>query len=221
MTHRSEGRSYVYLPTRSRDQAGTSTLRTFIDRVFRGDPLLLFQRLLEDEELSPQDLSALKEMIDKKRRRGIAMRDRPPREDGLPASPTPRTIVARSHVRTRMGTGRRPARRCPGRRGLVGRLTHILDGPPSEPTTGRRWAFATACLTMMAAVGLAPVQVPEMNRSGRNRGESNSVSLIREECLGSRREADSRRTVWGDVRDTAGKPVVGESIRRRFRRSAL
>ena len=34
-THRSEGRSYVYLPTRSRDQAGTSTLRTLIDRVFR------------------------------------------------------------------------------------------------------------------------------------------------------------------------------------------
>ena len=70
LTHRSEGRSYVYLPTRSRDQAGTSTLRTFIDRVFRGDPLLLFQHLLEDEELSPQDLSALKQMIDKKRRKG-------------------------------------------------------------------------------------------------------------------------------------------------------
>ena len=37
LTHRPEGRSYVYLPTRSRDEAGTSTLRTFIDRVFRGD----------------------------------------------------------------------------------------------------------------------------------------------------------------------------------------
>ena len=37
-------------PMRSRDQAGTTTLRTFIDRVFRGDPLLLFQHLLDDEE---------------------------------------------------------------------------------------------------------------------------------------------------------------------------
>ena len=69
LTHRAEGRTYVYLPTRSRDQAGTTTLRTFMDRVFRGDPLLLFQHLLEDEELSEQDLSALKKMIDQKRRK--------------------------------------------------------------------------------------------------------------------------------------------------------
>jgi len=69
LTHRAEGRGYVYLPTRSRDEAGTSTLRTFIDRVFRGDPLLLFQHLLEDEDLSAQDLSALKKMIDRKRRK--------------------------------------------------------------------------------------------------------------------------------------------------------
>ena len=54
LTHRAEGRGYVYFPTRSRDEAGTSTLRTFIDRVFRGDPLLLFQHLLDDEELSAQ-----------------------------------------------------------------------------------------------------------------------------------------------------------------------
>jgi BlaI family penicillinase repressor len=69
LTHRSEGRSYVYVPTRSRDEAGTSTLRTFIDRVFRGDTLLMFQHLLEDEELSEQDLSALRQMIDRKRRK--------------------------------------------------------------------------------------------------------------------------------------------------------
>jgi predicted transcriptional regulator len=69
LTHRAEGRGYVYLPTRSRDEAGTSTLRTFIDRVFRGDPLLLFQHLLEDEELTSDDLSALKKMIEQKRRK--------------------------------------------------------------------------------------------------------------------------------------------------------
>jgi predicted transcriptional regulator len=69
LTHRPEGRSYVYRATRSRDEAGTSTLRTFIDRVFRGDPLLLFQHLLDDEKLSAQDLSALRKMIDQKRRK--------------------------------------------------------------------------------------------------------------------------------------------------------
>ena len=69
LTHRAEGRTYVYRPTRSRNEAGSSTLRTFIDRVFRGDRLLLFQHLLEDKELSAEDLSALKKMIDQKRRK--------------------------------------------------------------------------------------------------------------------------------------------------------
>jgi predicted transcriptional regulator len=69
LTHRAQGRSYVYRPTRSRDEAGTTTLRTFINRVFRGDPLLLFQHLLDDEKLSAEELAALKKMIDQKRRR--------------------------------------------------------------------------------------------------------------------------------------------------------
>ena len=69
LSHRAEGRSYVYLPTKSRDEAGASTLRTFIDRAFRGDPLLLVQRLLDDKALSEQDLSEIKRMIDQKRRK--------------------------------------------------------------------------------------------------------------------------------------------------------
>ena len=72
LKHRSEGRAYVYLPTRSRDEAGANTLRTFIDRVFRGDPLLMFQHLLDDEELSPEELAELRKMIDRKRKPGRA-----------------------------------------------------------------------------------------------------------------------------------------------------
>jgi BlaI family penicillinase repressor len=70
LKHRSEGRTYVYLPTRSRDEAGANTLRTFIDRVFRGDPLLMFQHLLDDEELSAEELGELRKMIDRKRKSG-------------------------------------------------------------------------------------------------------------------------------------------------------
>ena len=69
LSHRAEGRSYVYLPTRSRDEAGSSTLRRFIDRAFRGDPLLMFRRLLEDDELSAADLAEIKRLIDQKRRK--------------------------------------------------------------------------------------------------------------------------------------------------------
>ncbi len=72
LKHRSEGRAYVYLPTRSRDEAGANTLRTFIDRVFRGDPLLMFQHLLDDEDLSPEELAELRKMIDRKRKPGRA-----------------------------------------------------------------------------------------------------------------------------------------------------
>ncbi len=70
LKHRSEGRTYVYLPTRSRDEAGANTLRTFIDRVFRGDPLLMFQHLMDDEDLSAEELGELRKMIDRKRKSG-------------------------------------------------------------------------------------------------------------------------------------------------------
>ena len=49
LTHRALGRSYMYVPIRSRQEAGASSLRSFIDGVFRGDRLLLFQQLLADE----------------------------------------------------------------------------------------------------------------------------------------------------------------------------
>ena len=68
VAHRAEGRSYLYRPVRSREEAGATSLRTFVERVFRGDPLLLFQHLLEDEDLSDEDLRALKTMIDRRRK---------------------------------------------------------------------------------------------------------------------------------------------------------
>jgi predicted transcriptional regulator len=68
LKHREEGRTYVYLPTRSRQEEGRNSLRKFVDRVFGGDPLLLFQHLLEDRELSAEDLAVLKKMIDQRRK---------------------------------------------------------------------------------------------------------------------------------------------------------
>ena len=68
LTHRAEGRSYIYLPVRSREEAGATSLRTFIERVFSGDRLLMFQHLLEDEDLSDEDLKAMRTMIDRRRK---------------------------------------------------------------------------------------------------------------------------------------------------------
>jgi len=68
LTHRAEGRTYIYLPLRSRQEAGATSLRTFIERVFSGDRLLMFQHLLADEDLSDDDLKSLKTMIDRRRK---------------------------------------------------------------------------------------------------------------------------------------------------------
>jgi predicted transcriptional regulator len=68
LRHREEGRTYVYQPTRSRAEAGKSSLRRFTEHVFGGDPLLLFQHLLEDQDLSAEDLAALRKMIDQRRK---------------------------------------------------------------------------------------------------------------------------------------------------------
>jgi predicted transcriptional regulator len=68
LAHREEGRAYVYRPTRSRDEAGRSSLRQFINRVCAGDPIAAFQHLLDDQELNADDLAALRKMIDKRRK---------------------------------------------------------------------------------------------------------------------------------------------------------
>jgi predicted transcriptional regulator len=68
LTHREEGRAYVYRATRSREEEGKNTLRKLIARVFGGKPLVLFQHLLEDDELTAKDLAALRKMIDQRRK---------------------------------------------------------------------------------------------------------------------------------------------------------
>ncbi len=66
--HRPEGRAYVYAAARSREQAGASSLWKFIDGVFRGDPMLLFERLFDGDRLDDGDLAVLREMIERKRK---------------------------------------------------------------------------------------------------------------------------------------------------------
>ncbi len=68
LKHREEGRTYVYQAKRTREQEGTYSLRQFTKQVFSGDPLLLFQHLLHDENLSDDDLATLRKMIDRRRK---------------------------------------------------------------------------------------------------------------------------------------------------------
>ena len=66
--HRPEGRAYVYSPLRSREQEGSSALWRFIDGVFRGDPMLMFQHLMDGNRLDDEALGELRRMIDARRK---------------------------------------------------------------------------------------------------------------------------------------------------------
>lgn len=66
--HRAEGRAYVYMPTRTRSEEGTSAVWKFVDGVFQGDPTLMFQHLIDDDRIDAGDLDALRRLIDERRR---------------------------------------------------------------------------------------------------------------------------------------------------------
>ncbi|MHC4240169.1 MAG: BlaI/MecI/CopY family transcriptional regulator [Planctomycetota bacterium] len=68
LRHRNEGKSYVYLPTRTREEAGARSAHKFIERIFDGDAVLMFQHLIRESKLSDNELTELRKMIDKKRK---------------------------------------------------------------------------------------------------------------------------------------------------------
>jgi len=66
LEHRAEGRSYVYTPTRTRDEAGAGSVRRFLQRVFAGDAVALFQHLIRESDLNADELAELKRAIEDK-----------------------------------------------------------------------------------------------------------------------------------------------------------
>jgi len=68
LAHRAEGKSYVYRPTRTRDEAGAGSVRRFLQRVFAGDAVALFQHLIRESHLSVEELADLKRAIEEKER---------------------------------------------------------------------------------------------------------------------------------------------------------
>jgi predicted transcriptional regulator len=64
VSHRKDGRAFIFLPKVARADASRSALHTLVDRFFDGSPRLLLLNLLEDEQLSPEALQRLKERIE-------------------------------------------------------------------------------------------------------------------------------------------------------------
>ncbi|MBN2316333.1 MAG: BlaI/MecI/CopY family transcriptional regulator [Sedimentisphaerales bacterium] len=67
LKHRVEGKKHVYLPTRTRAQAGAGSVKKFVQRMFDGNALMLFRQLVEEGELSDGELEELQQLINKKR----------------------------------------------------------------------------------------------------------------------------------------------------------
>jgi BlaI family transcriptional regulator, penicillinase repressor len=67
LRHRSDGKTYIYTPTRTREEAGEKSLQKFMDRMFDGNTLLMFQHLIRQNDLSDAELTELRKLIDEKR----------------------------------------------------------------------------------------------------------------------------------------------------------
>ena len=64
VSHRKDGRAFVFLPRIDRADASRNALHTLVNRFFEGSPRLLMLNLLEDADLSPDVLQQLKERIE-------------------------------------------------------------------------------------------------------------------------------------------------------------
>ena len=70
LKHTAEGKAHVYYPVMTLQKEGGRSLKQLMQRVFQGNPMMLFQQLLEDTNISEDELIELKKLIDKKRREG-------------------------------------------------------------------------------------------------------------------------------------------------------
>ncbi len=68
LRHRAEGKTYIYLPARTRAQGSFDSLHKFINHVFGGSPMAVFQNLLSHEKLTDEELVTLRKMIDQRRK---------------------------------------------------------------------------------------------------------------------------------------------------------
>ncbi len=68
LRHKTQGKSYIYMPARTREEVGASSLRRLLKRAFDGDAFLMFQHLIKDSNLKDEQLQTLKKMIDEKRK---------------------------------------------------------------------------------------------------------------------------------------------------------
>ncbi len=64
VTHRLDGRRYIYLPTASEDEVRRTMVDEITERLFEGSAVALVSHLLEQYEVKPKELEELRALID-------------------------------------------------------------------------------------------------------------------------------------------------------------
>jgi predicted transcriptional regulator len=68
LTHREEGRAYIYRATKSPEEARRRTLGHLITRMFEGSPSSLVLHLVETGDLTEDDLKAIRQTVRQKQK---------------------------------------------------------------------------------------------------------------------------------------------------------
>ena len=64
VTSRKDGRAHLYSPATPKPEYEALSLRHLVQRVFGGDPSSLVRRLLSTDDVRPEDLEAIRHMLD-------------------------------------------------------------------------------------------------------------------------------------------------------------
>ena len=70
LRHQEDGPRYVFLPVVSRDRARRSALRSLVKTFFDGSPAQAAAALIDQADLSADDMARLADLIDKARKEG-------------------------------------------------------------------------------------------------------------------------------------------------------
>ena len=64
LKYRKDGVTYVYSPAQEPDSVRSNLIKDLVKKVFKGSPKEMVQALVKSDDLSPDDLSEIKNMID-------------------------------------------------------------------------------------------------------------------------------------------------------------
>jgi BlaI family transcriptional regulator, penicillinase repressor len=67
---RGEGKTHVYFPVIDAEKAGASALGRVLNKIYGGSPIKLLAHLIEQKKLSEKEITRMRELLKKKRKRG-------------------------------------------------------------------------------------------------------------------------------------------------------